>query len=226
MKTKQETRMITDDGGLKITIGPKEVTWFRFLQISRTTNSLNGGWNSKSHWRKGLKSLGCKHADFLKDWTTNSLAPQEAPAPRGDNFMFDRDRSRERHQLNHGPLRKGDDLCNLSENELNTRLFHDNGHDLWGQNIGYEIPLSAESEGQLKVDIVAIGKDNHSLEIIELKQANNKGDSPLMAMTEAICYGIQAIRCRGFLLKQPKLIAKLVPTEHLKRIRLIVAAPN
>ena len=35
--------MITDAGGLTIKLKPTEVTWFRFLQASRTTNSLEGG---------------------------------------------------------------------------------------------------------------------------------------------------------------------------------------
>src|SRR5208282_394396 len=128
--------------------------------------------------------------------------------------------------LNRGPLRKGADLSEMDEQELNTRLFHDNGHGLWGQSIGYEIPLSAEKEGQLKVDILAIGKDKPSLEIIELKRAKNTDDSPLMAMTEATCYGIQAVRCRDYLLKNSVLKEKLVSTEHFETIRLILAAPH
>src|SRR5207253_26236 len=98
------------------------------------------------------------------------------------------------------------------------------GH--WGESIGYEIPLAAESDGQLKVDILAIGQDKSSLEIIELKKAKNKSDSPLMALTEAICYGIQAVRCQDYLVSDPHLIEKSVFKAHFKSIRLILAAPN
>jgi hypothetical protein len=148
------------------------------------------------------------------------------PDPREKEFMFDRTRSRERGLLSLGPLRKGVDLSKMSENELNTRLFHDKAHDLWGRSIGYEIPLSAESEGQLKVDIFGIGKGKPSLEIIELKQANNKSDSPLMAMTEAICYGIQVVRCRDYLLENSVLKKESVSSEHFDAIRLILTAPH
>jgi hypothetical protein len=165
---KQRTIMITPDGGLTVTLEREDVTWFRFLQLSRSTNSLNGGWNSKSYWRDVLNLLGYE-AKFIEDWTKNSLATR-IPDPRKAKFMFHRDLSKERVRLNLGPLRKGHDLSKMSENELNTRLYHDNAHDLWGPSIGYEIPLSAESEGQLKVDVLAIGKGKPSLEIIELSK--------------------------------------------------------
>jgi hypothetical protein len=74
------------------------------------------------------------------------------------------------------------------------------------------------------VDIVAIGKDGCSLEIIELKQATNTSDSPLMALTEAICYGIQVVRCRDSILidlKEPSM-----SREHFGRIRLMLVAPH
>jgi hypothetical protein len=45
-----------------------------------------------------------------------------------------------------------------------------------------------------------------------------------MAMTEAICYGIQAVRCRDYLL--PVLEEKSVSMEHFETIRLILAAPQ
>lgn len=220
--------MITADGGLTITIRPEEVTWFRFLQASRTTNSIGGGWNSKSNWKEGLRSLGCEAAKFISDWTRKSLATKKPPIPRESKFMFDRDLLKERGHLINKPrsLRKADDLVEMSENEINAKLIYDNTHGLWRECIGYEIPLAAESEGQLKMDIFAIGKDQNSLVIIELKQAKNTGDSPMMALTEAICYGIQAIRCRDFLLKDPDLKKKAVSAEQFKRIRLILGAPE
>jgi len=227
MKTtrKQGMKMITADGGLKVTVGSEDVTWFRFLQASRTTNSLEGGWNSKSHWGEMLNSLGCKDGGFLEQWTENSLANGQTPAPREEQFMFQRDLSTRRGPLMEGePLRKGTSLADLSENEINARLFNDAAHGLWGKSIGYEIPLARESVGQLKVDIIAIGKDGCSLEIIELKQATNTGDSPLMALTEAICYGIQAVRCRGSILNDLK--EPSMSTEHFGRIRLMLVAPR
>jgi hypothetical protein len=222
---KDKMTIITNSGGLEITLNLNEVTWFRFLQASRATNSLRGGWNSRTHWLQVLNLLGGKDANYLEDWTQNSLDAKD-PAPRQNRFLFNRDLSPARGRLQLGSLRKSVDLSKISENELNTRLFHDNAHGLWGANIGYEIPLSAESDGQLKVDIFAIGKDNCSLEIIELKKANNKSDSPLMALTEAICYGIQAVRCRDYLLKNSVLMEKLVSPRHFETIRLILAAPH
>ena len=160
---KLESIMITPEGGLTITVEPKEVTWFHFLQASRTTTWINGGWNSKSYWQEGLNLLGSKDASFLVDWTKNSLAAKD-PNPRKKVFMFDRELSKERGRLkDRGVIRKGESLDKLSENEINTRLFHDGAHGLWGQNIGYEISLAAESDGQLKVDIFAIGDDKNSL---------------------------------------------------------------
>ena len=76
----------------------------------------------------------------------------------------------------------------------------------------------------LKVDIIAIEESNCSLEIIELKQANNTSDSPLMALTEAICYGIQAVRCREHLLKASGI--KGVSEKYFNSIRLLLAAPR
>ncbi len=218
--------MFSDDGGLNITIRLEAVTWFRFLQASRAANSLNGGWNSKRHWQKGLKSLSCRGTNFLKEWTEKSLSAKD-PEPREAKFMFERNLSKERSLLlNPELLRKGDSLADLSENEINARLYHDIGHSLWGRSIGYEIPLAAESDGQLKLDIFAIGNDKRSLEIIELKKASNTSDSPLMALTEAICYGIQLVRCRKYLLKDKVLKGNFVSAKHFKCIRLILAAPR
>src|SRR5208283_4980138 len=123
-RKKQEPRMITDDGGLEFTIKPKEVTWFRFLQASRTTNSLGGGWNSKLHWQKGLKSLGCEDSNFLKDWTEHSFATPNAPSPRESDFKCDRDLLKERgHLIKKGrSLWSADDLNEMSENEINANL--------------------------------------------------------------------------------------------------------
>src|SRR5208282_6712264 len=93
--TKQKTIMITPHGGLTITLEAKEVTWFRFLQVSRSTNSLKGGWNSKSYWRDVLTLLGRKDAKFIENWTKNSLATKDRDR-RKEEFKFDRPLSEER----------------------------------------------------------------------------------------------------------------------------------
>ena len=224
MKDEKRTKatMVTSNGGLKITLKPDEVTWFRFLQASRTTNSLAGGWNYNKYWQDALTELA--KAPFLGMWTKNSLNSQ-TPAPRKETFMFDRELSEKRGLLKKDrPLRKGENLDEMSENEINTRLYHDNENGLWGTNIGYEIPLSAESDGQLKVDMLAITESGKMLEIIELKQAGNTGDSPLMALTEAICYGIQVNRCGNELWEAIR--AKNTAIAKFNAIRLILAAPK
>ncbi len=217
--------MITDAGGLTVRLKPTEVTWFRFLQASRATNSLEEGWNSRTHWgNKGLFFLSSRGAPFLQQWTANSLKKTANPGPRTDKFMFDRQLSKERKELvRNGKLTKNA-FAVLSENEINARLFHH--HPQWQNCIGYEIPLAKESDGQLKVDIIAIEERNCSLVIIELKQANNTSDSPLMALTEAICYGIQAIRCREHLLKESGIKKKGESGKYFNSIRLLLAAPR
>ena len=220
--------MLTQSGELEIAIKCKDVTWFNFLQASRLAKSPNGGWDNRTYWQvRGLNNLNHNGAAFLSKWTENSLKPKCHPTPRTSDFMFDRPLSNERNFLvKKGPLKKMNTLTSLSENEINARLFHDNTHSLWGKSIGYEIPLAEESDGQLKVDIVAIGRDNSSLEFIELKKADNASNSPLMALTEAICYGIQAIRCQKSLLGDKVLLKNHVSLGHFNKIRLILAAPQ
>jgi len=71
------TSLITDGGGLEITLTPNEVTWFLFLQASRTTNSLKGGWNSKTHWLQVLNLLGSK---LMSSPKTGPSGKRENPA--------------------------------------------------------------------------------------------------------------------------------------------------
>lgn len=91
---------IQEDGSLKIRIPPNEkhvpsneVTWFSFLDYTRSSNSHHGGWNSKSYWiERGLKRLAHLNETaigqgFLTDWTSASLAA-EKPQPREDNFFL------------------------------------------------------------------------------------------------------------------------------------------
>lgn len=226
-KSEKEYMFNRDSGGLKIELKPNEVSWFVFLQASRVATSPAGGWNSLTHWQSALIML--QNAPCLAEWTTNSITIK-TPTPRKKEFMFDRELSKERRRLlERGPIRKGEVLDKLIENEINTRLFHDNEHGLWGTNIGYETPLAAESDGQLKVDMLALGKDGKRLEIIELKKAGNTGDSPLMALIEAICYGIQVNRCGDHFRHSFDTAAKAKNTQvqgKLEAIRLILAAPK
>jgi hypothetical protein len=52
-----EESIIETDGSLKLSTN--EVTWFSFLQMSRSTNSEKQGWNSKTHWTQ--RGNGVQH---------------------------------------------------------------------------------------------------------------------------------------------------------------------
>ena len=90
--------------------------------------------------------------------------------------------------------------------------------------ISYEVPLSDESDGQLKIDL--FGYSDSSLEIVELKGGNNGKNNPLMALTEAICYAIQLGRCGVPLLEPIREVVPEVDDEFFDRIRITVAAPS
>jgi hypothetical protein len=209
--------MIGNDGGLRVPA--KRVTWFQFLQLSRVTNSKLAGWNSWKHWKeRGLNILA--EPKILHAWTANSisLAKNARPTPRHSDFMFDRQFSESRKAVKKG-----------SENFLNAKLFASGTRFPGsGEIIGYEIPLAAEAEGQLKIDLFGFGEgvDGGFVSIIELKKAGNKSDSPLLALTETICYGIQMIRCKNYLLKDKVLQNKGIGGAHLNNIHLILAAPE
>src|SRR5437016_10081305 len=89
METKK-TKMIDEKGNLDVTVKCEDVTWFSFLDFSRFTNHLNGGWNSNEYWRdRGLNSL---KMGFIQKWTARSLSLREnlTPRPRRQDFRFDR----------------------------------------------------------------------------------------------------------------------------------------
>jgi len=206
--------MIGDDG--ELFVPAKAVTWFQFLQLSRLTNSEEAGWNSKSYWVE--RGLGRLSKPILQRWTKNSLASNVRPKPRTTSFCFGRKMSDQREATREG-----------SENFLNAKLFMDETPlPGAGKFLGYEIPLAAESNGQLKIDLLGHGNDAGAafISIVELKKAGNQKDSPLLALTEAICYAIQVIRCKEALLKDAALREKGITAAHFQNIRLILAAPK
>lgn len=215
--------MITKEGKLRAIVPPNRVTWFSFLQLSRVLNSRNGGWNSKKYWKeRGLNVLASARepAGFLETWTLNSLQDSALPPPRKSDFMFDRPLSDARQSARDSHRR-----IQANENHLNTWLFERGSLDD-AQFVGYEIPLASQSEGQLKVDLLAVNQGKCS--IIELKQASNKMDSPLMALTEVICYALQVARCKKYMASEltPALRMKNLPEPSSEQIELVIAAPG
>jgi hypothetical protein len=221
--------MISGDGGLRVPA--TSVTWLQFLQLSRVTNSEQGGWDYKSYWEK--RCLGkLRNAEFLKTWTKNSLEENARPKPRDNDFRFDRDFSVSRNGL---LAENNDSWDKHSENTLNTKIFYNRNKKgiipPAGKIVGFEIPLAAESDGQLKVDLFGLGclesdEKEKFISITELKKADNTNNSPLLALTEAVCYGLQLIRCKDSLLKDPTLVKEKIMSDHFKNIRLVLAAPT
>ncbi len=220
--------MITDGGGLRVPV--KCVTWFQFLQLSRVTNSDQGGWNFKGKgknkhlWvQNGLARLT---PAIVEQWTKNSLEENALPKPRKQAQGFKLSRADTENRTKAGEsgveaLKSGID--ELLENELNALLYiGDHWPTDWGQKKGYEVPLADESDGQLKIDLVGHGEDSPAgagfLSLIELKQSDSPKNSPLMALTEAICYAIQIIRCENLL--------NQITGGRFQTIRLILAAPE
>ncbi len=100
------------------------------------------------------------------------------------------------------------------------------------KKLTYELPLCAESDGLLRADLVHFVPvpENGLVEIIELKKGlgknqNESRDSPLMALVEAICYGLQLLRCWDDLQKELKMDLDVEPFE-IKHLHLILAAPD
>ncbi|HEV7404404.1 MAG TPA: hypothetical protein VGO11_15800 [Chthoniobacteraceae bacterium] len=215
--------MIEVDGTLRVRLPAEEVSWFDFMYFSRATNSTHGGWDMKSHWReRGLQPLIDDNATFLPQWTKNSL--QESgnylPTPRKSGFMFKREESERRSGLMFKTVGTS------SENELNYALFM---KLLPGvpevELLDYETPLCGDSEGQLKADLFGVSDNGKVLEIIELKKANNHGDSPLFALTEAFCYALQTLRCGKALWKEFEQAHPGRLSESFDRIGLTLLAP-
>ena len=214
--------MISKDGDISINIKCKEVTWFNFLQYSRDTNSVFGGWNSKSYWIKsGLEILS--GADFIRVWTNNSLS-NDIPEPRKKDFMFNRKFSGRRDAI----ITKGvENIDHLSENDINAFLFIKNDPFFDYNLIGYEIPLVDDKEGQLKIDLVGLNVRDNKIGIIELKQSNSPSNSPLFALVELLCYGIQLLKCKTNISKE--MIQKndqIIEEHYFNNINLLIAAPE
>lgn len=186
------------NGNLKVTLKAENVTWFEFLHFSRFTNSLENGWNFKKYWKKrGLGALVDQGVakPFITVWTENSLKRKADPTPRSKDFLLTRTISQRRQDTILSPA---SEIATMIEATLNTALWWNwNKHK--STTLGthallcYETPLAEVSEGQLKVDL--LGFNQNSATIVELKQASNHADSPLMAFIEAICYGLQLVRC-------------------------------
>ena len=231
------------DGSLQVTIPHDDVTWIDFLTNSRRLNSLEGGWDFQTTWKdRGLDQL--LNAKFLGQWTDTSLHDSKThPRPRPADFKLGRVFTDEREAAADAcdPMQ----IAHCSENSLNARLFQNfgispSGHrtnckpnPFSGPLLGYEVPLCDDSDGQLKIDLLARGSVPVQLEIIELKQANNTNNSPLMALVEGICYGLQLWRCQKAFRVESAALArssnaeefKLQPA-HFDILNLTIAAPK
>ena len=215
--------MIGQDGSLSITVPGQKVTWFQFLQASRLATSEMGGWNSKTHWIElGLDQL---HPLLVKQWTKRSLKDNARPKPRSQDVILSHEDSGARMDAERrGMEALKSRIDGLLENKLNAVLHSNKNWPTadWGNFLGYEVPLADESTGQLKIDLIGAGKDSVTgdgfVSLVELKQAESPKNSPLMALTEAICYAVQIKRCKE--------LRKKILNGDFKTIRLILAAPE
>ena len=76
------------------------------------------------------------------------------------------------------------------------------------------------------MDLLACDFTARQLDIIELKQAKNTSNSPLMALVEGICYGLQLWRCRNAILKEGKGAGLKLRPDDFKTLNLTIAAPE
>lgn len=240
---KQPLPFFRSDGSLQVTIPTKTVRWIDFLAHSRLVNSQKGGWDFKTTWKTdGLQQLF--DAEFLKQWTNTSLDDSKTyPRPRPNDFKLGREFTKER--ANAAASCDSRRIAYCSENSLNARLFQNYGippsgertscdaNPFSGPLLAYEVPLCDDSDGQLKIDLLASDLVREQLEIIELKQAANRGNSPLMALVEGICYGLQLWRCRkAFRVESEGLVLPLKAKEfalkpaHFQKLNLTIAAPR
>lgn len=235
--SKMNKTSIIRDGNIVVEWKQKDVTWQAVLQTARAANSEKGGWSGKSNWADlGLDKLvtsgtspavGC---DFLEEWTATSLKKSARPRPRPSKFQL---KLREadaaaRRRGNAKPELEPNDFGILSqpadeENRLNWWLFMALRSRRYA--VTYELPLCADADGQLKADLVHFVAGSGLVEIVELKKGTTAGrDSPLMALVEAICYGLQLLRCWSELQPELKQHLKVEPFD-LKHLHLILAAP-
>ncbi|GEM_PF-1687080 len=178
--------MISEEGSLTVSIPESKVTFFDLLFFSRMCRGEDGGWNFKSYWKnRGLDKIATPQQIAVEKWTKRSLAGP-LPELRKQNFRFSR--------LTDVRIRAGTNLkLEADEDALNTALFQAGTLTFKDRKImlrGYEIPLAANSK--LVTDLLGHSSCD-AIEVVELKQSSGK-DSPLMALIEAIVYGIQIVR--------------------------------
>jgi hypothetical protein len=240
---KQPPTFFRSDGSMHVTIPCKAVRWIDFLANSRLVNSQKGGWDFKTTWKtEGLQQL--LDAEFLGQWTDTSLDDSKTyPRPRPNDFKLGREFTSERTAA--AALCDPRRIAYCPENSLNARLFQNYGippsgdrtrcddNPFSGPLLAYEVPLCDDSDGQLKIDLLACDLTREQLEIIELKQAANTGNSPMMALVEGICYGLQLWRCRkAFRVESEGLALPMKAKEfalkpaHFKTLNITIAAPD
>jgi hypothetical protein len=217
--------IIKSNGDIQITIPKDKVIWQDVLKTGRFERSTSGGWNSKTHWRKrGLDILMNIGSSVLKTWTKNSLNEKSSPEIREDRDFRIEER---KDALTKNKRGSAGEPSEGSENNFNWEL----SKYLWRQSkrwnsfiSPYELPLTGTQSDQLHSDIVVFDESKSLIEIIELKQAGNQKDSPLMAFTEGICYTLQLLRnwagIKGELMKFGHTM------ESLENINIIIAAPK
>lgn len=218
-----DVSFIKADGSLYVEIPTDSVSWSDLLYFSRATNSNFGGWNNKTFWRsRGLDRLHALiGAGSLRRWTQYSMGDNTPPLAREVDFRFERN--------TRTPVESYSDCS--PENAINTALFGRKHLKLANRGVdllGYEVPLAATSDGQLKIDLLGCSLrpgGGWTLEIVELKNGKNTADSPLLAFLETVCYALQSLRCWKYLRRE---IAPSLPAQEADRpsaIHLTVLAP-
>jgi hypothetical protein len=227
--------IVLPNGGISVAWEKEAVTWHIVLQTARTTNADNGGWNRKSRWNEhGLKVMASIPQE-LQTWTTNSLKEKAQPLPREAEFQLEL-----RELVAKSGTRGGEKKIpqepeqfgikfypKKPEDRLNWWLYMAHRH---AKKLTFELPLCADADGLLRADLVHFVPESALVEIIELKKGlgkdqNDSRDSPLMALAEAICYGLQLLRCWEALKPELQQHLKVEPFE-IKHLHLILAAPD
>ena len=222
--------IIQPDGSVRIVVRHEDVSWFDFLGHSRLCRARDMGWNSQSYWiSRGVDILARNISTTATLWTEHSLSPKTEPLPRKGNFMLDR-----QHTAKRSALSSVEAADQVSENALSFQTF-ERYRNVEGKGrllgkidlIGYEIPLGRTKARQLKVDLLGVSVDPvPAIEIIELKDTDNTGDSPLMALTEALCYGLQILRCKTDILRELRISRPTVNESAFEKINLRLMAPE
>jgi len=201
----------------------EEETWFSILSRSRDTkvNSKSGAWDSKTHWiTRGLDK--CLNSNIVKTCTQESLIGDNH-SPRENLFKLNREHTSEdrKKYSNQGIT----DIDIMREDHINTILFNNyqenktfNDYNI----LTYEFPLGSKRGNELLVDLLSINKSDKKIGLIELKKASNEDNSPLLALVELICYGIQFIKSKEFIQSE----MEKLDDEYFNRIGLFLVAPE